>query len=149
MKWETPRVLVQSFEPNEYVASCWGVGCSIVGSDKWPTYNTVTSGGGHHGGEVTYVENNTHSANACGLSTSQFIRTDASNTAIGMYEYSASQNKNLECTLYTDDNYNVLGDYSTVSTGDVIYWTTSASDGRIWHHKGTVEASYPGHPNRS
>ena len=23
--WNTPRTVVQSFEPNEYVAVCWGV----------------------------------------------------------------------------------------------------------------------------
>ena len=26
--WNTPRTVVQSFEPNEYVAVCWGVACS-------------------------------------------------------------------------------------------------------------------------
>ena len=28
-KWETPRVLVQEFEPNEYVTVCWGVACDV------------------------------------------------------------------------------------------------------------------------
>lgn len=28
-KWETPRVLVQEFELNEYVAVCWGVACDV------------------------------------------------------------------------------------------------------------------------
>ncbi len=26
--WEQPRVMVQVFEPNEYVAVCWGVACA-------------------------------------------------------------------------------------------------------------------------
>ena len=28
-KWETPRVTIQEFEPNEYVAVCWGVACDV------------------------------------------------------------------------------------------------------------------------
>ena len=26
-KWETPRTVVQGFEPNEYVAACWYIAC--------------------------------------------------------------------------------------------------------------------------
>lgn len=33
--WETPKVLVEEFEENEYVAACWGVKCDI----KWANKN--------------------------------------------------------------------------------------------------------------
>ena len=29
--WSEPRIAVQEFVPNEYVAACWEVGC-VVGS---------------------------------------------------------------------------------------------------------------------
>ena len=44
----------------------------------------------------------------------------------------------LACILYTDGRYNELRDISTVQERDMIYWTTQASDGRTWNHRGTV-----------
>ncbi|MCI7737188.1 MAG: hypothetical protein MSL26_08605 [Clostridiales bacterium] len=29
LQWETPRIEIEAFEANEYVAACWGVGCSV------------------------------------------------------------------------------------------------------------------------
>lgn len=55
---------------------------------------------------------------------------------------------NLECILYTNSDYNVVGNISNVEVGDTIYWTTTA-DGRTWNHMGRVFGKFPGHPNRS
>ncbi len=41
---------------------------------------------------------------------------------------------NLTCTLYTDASYNQTATFNGVTTGSYIYWTTSAADGRVWHH---------------
>ena len=48
-----------------------------------------------------------------------------------------------------DENYSEPRNVSTVQVGNTIYWTTRASDGRNWNHKGTVFATAEGHPNRS
>lgn len=34
-KWEEPRILVQEFIANEYVAVCWGVACSVTEANKY------------------------------------------------------------------------------------------------------------------
>lgn len=55
----------------------------------------------------------------------------------------------LVCTIYTNESYKTKRDVSSVQVGETIYWTTTASDGRVWNHRGTVYATAEGHPNRS
>lgn len=38
-KWKEPRIQVQEFMPNEYVAACWTVAC-IVGSGNYGGYGS-------------------------------------------------------------------------------------------------------------
>ena len=64
-KWETPRVLVQEFEPNEYVAVCWGVECDVDWANKYEM---------EHGRD--YWNGVTHDEAHCGNSSNQVIRTD-------------------------------------------------------------------------
>lgn len=147
MKWETPRVLVQSFEPNEYVASCWGVGCTVNGSDIIPSYDYVQGGGKH--GQGGKVENNTHSLEHCGFAGNQVIYDDnGDGVADRMVEVGTDGLGTLACTLYSDKNYSNPMSVSSVKVGQTIYWTTE-SGARTWHHTGTVTATVPGHPNRS
>ena len=55
----------------------------------------------------------------------------------------------LVCSIFWDEDFTQSRDVSSVNVGDTIYWTTTASDGRTWNHKGTVFATAEGHPNRS
>ena len=136
--WAFPLVCVQQFEANEYVAACWGVDCS--------------------GDEANRIERNLgiyqpgvldHSSDHCGLSGNQVIYDDNNDgTADRMVEVGTDGLGTLNCTIYTDSSYSTQMGVSSVSTGQTIYWTTSAGN-KTWHHVGTVFNTVPGHPNRS
>ena len=136
--WAFPLVCVQQFEANEYVAACWGVGCSVD--------------------EANQIERNLgiyqpgvldHSSDHCGLSGNQVIYDDNNDgTADRMVEVGTDGLGTLNCTIYTDSSYSTPMDVSSVSAGQTIYWTTSAGN-KTWHHVGTVFNTVPGHPNRS
>ena len=137
-KWETPRVTIQEFEPNEYVAACWGVGCDVDWSNSYEIKQ------GDFGNGVT------HSWDHCGNSSNQVIFDDNDdNVGDRMIETGTDGLGDLSCTIYTDNTYSSVRDVSTVQIGQIIYWTTKASDGRTWNHGGTVFATAEGHLNRS
>lgn len=139
-KWESPRIFIQEFEANEYVAACWGVGCN------WEEANVYEH---THKNDIKPF-NCTHGADNCGLVANQVIK-DYNNDGIAdaMIETGTNNLGDLVCTIYTNEQYTTIKDISTVKSGDYIYWTTSASGGRVWHHQGSVNNTVPGHPNRS
>lgn len=137
--WEEPRVLVQEFTPNEYVAVCWGVACSVNDANNYEAsiHNSAQD----------------HRTEYCGTTGHQWL-TDSNNdgTPERMSEINTDGLGTLACTIYTDGTYRTQGDISTVRVGQYIYWTTSAGSGwdrRTWHHQGWVTETTPGHPNRS
>ena len=134
-RWETPRAEVEEFMPNEYCSSCWGVACDIKKANK---YDKKTLG------------SNSHRSEHCGNPGNQVVRDlDENGTADIMLEVGTDGLDTLTCTLYTNESYREKADISSVGPGSYIYWTTSAKDGRTWHHQGEVQATYPGQPNRS
>lgn len=142
-KWETPRVTIQEFEPNEYVAVCWGVACDV----SWAN-NYEQKYGFWDGGDVS------HASDHCGNSSNQVIY-DHNNDGVGeaMVETGTDGLGTLGCTIYTGYNektgiFTGLTSASEVHVGQEIYWTTK-SGSRTWHHRGTVTATAEGHPNRS
>lgn len=138
-KWETPRVTIQEFEPNEYVAVCWGVECNTDWANQ---YETKTG---------DYSHGVTHDEAHCGNYANQVIYDyDNNGYADKMIETGTDGLGNLDCILYLDPDYKVVGNISDVKVGDTIYWTTTAAkDGRTWNHMGKVFGKFPGHPNRS
>lgn len=138
-RWVEPRVQVEEFMPNEYVAVCWGVQCSIGPANDYEAsiFNSAQD----------------HRSEYCGTRGHQWL-TDENNdgTPERMSEINTDGLGTLACTIYTDESYKYRRDISTVKVDDYIYWTTSAGSGkdrRTWHHQGTVTATTPGHPNRS
>lgn len=126
-RWETPRIAVEKFEANEYVAACWGVECDVEWANRYEWSQ------GDDGRGVTH--DNAH----CGSASNQVIFDDNNDgTADRMIETGTDGLGDLECILYTNGLYNELRDISTVQEGNMIYWTTQASDGRTWNHRGTV-----------
>lgn len=118
--WETPRVLVQRFEANEYVAACWTLACTQgkYGSDNMdhsgscssPTNNVISD----NGGTITVRENSPDQ----GWLSCEIVNVSSwSEVTPGMY---------VEWNTYA-----------------------ASGDGRVWRHKGTAGEQYPGHPNRS
>ena len=142
-KWETPRVTIQEFEPNEYVAVCWGVACDV----RWANDYERRYGFWDDG-------NVSHASDHCGNSSNQVIY-DHDNNGVGeaMVETGTDGLGTLACTIYTGYDW-LSGDFtgltsaSEVHIGQEIYWNTSSGN-RTWHHRGTVTATAEGHPNRS
>lgn len=137
-KWETPRVTIQEFEANEYVAACWGVKCDVDWSNNYEW------------GQGDYDNGVRHSLDHCGNSSNQVIFDDDNDgTADRMIETKTDGLGDLTCNIFWNEHFTAPRNVSTVSIGDTIYWTTTASDGRTWNHKGTVFGTAEGHPNRS
>ena len=137
-RWVKPRTEVQKFEANEYVAACWGVQCDVDWANKYEIR------------EGDYDRGVTHDMAHCGNAANQVIYDyDDNGTADAMIEEGTNGLGNLRCTIYEDSNYSQQIDVSLVKSGDTIYWTTRATDGRIWNHYGKVFGTVPGHPNRS
>lgn len=137
--WETPRTMVQGFEPNEYVAVCWGVACDVSWANNYEK---------SHGGD--YWNGVTHDGAHCGNSSNQVIFDD-NGDGVGdrMIETGTDGLGDLTCNIFWDENFKIPRAVSSVNIGNTIYWTTTASDGRTWNHKGTVFETAEGHPNRS
>ena len=135
--WEMPVTVVQKFEPNEYVAACWGVACDVSWANWYEQYNGYWDGG-----------NVSHASDHCGNSSNQVI-FDYDDNGVGdaMIETRTDGLGNLECTIYKDA-FETEIQPDDVKIGQLIYWTTSSGN-RTWHHRGTVTATAEGHPNRS
>lgn len=142
-KWERPMAVVEEFEPNEYVAACWGVACSTKEANK------VEQSWMLNQWESNYANGQTHSADHCGTMTNQWVIDDNNDGTVDrMVETGTDGLGNLNCTLYADANYNTPASFSGVKIGSYIYWTTSSGN-RTWHHQGTVIGTDSSHPNRS
>lgn len=137
-EYVTPRMTGETFAANEYIAACWGVACQTSWANNYEWWQ---------GDDRNGV---THDAAHCGNSSNQVIFDDnGDNIGDRMIETGTDGLGNLTCTIFTDRRYNTKRDVSTVQIGETIYWTTTASDGRTWNHRGTVTATAEGHPNRS
>lgn len=144
--YETPMACAEEFMPNEYVAVCWGVSCSVNDANSvergWPIKVN---------GRWTnnYAAGQTHQSDHCGTQTNQWVIDDNNDGTVDrMIETGTDGLGNLSCTLYTDATYTTKGSFSGVTTGSYIYWTTTAGD-RTWHHQGSVIGTDSSHPNRS
>lgn len=138
LQWETPRIEIEAFEANEYVAACWGVGCDVNAANQIEK--------NLHKYQPGILD---HGADHCGFSGNQVIYDDNNDgTADRMVEVGTDGLGTLTCTLYTDNTYKTTMDISTVKVGNTIYWTTAAGI-KTWHHVGTVFQTVPNHPNRS
>lgn len=143
--WNTPKTVVQSFEPNEYVAACWAIAC---------TYGIQGGEDGINNPSQKWSEGKDaiHTLRAdgtgCGHEDNQYI-TENANGSFSVMEINTQGLGNLNTRLTKNPNYRYLSaSISNVNPGDTIYWTTS-SGSRTWYHMGTVSTADYGHPNRS
>ena len=142
-KWVTPKILVEEFAANEYVAACWGVGCNWEAANEWEKTHYYKKG------QTWYDIECSHAQDHCGNSGNQVIYDDNNDgTADRMVEIGTDGLGTLSCKLWTDDTYTEQKNIADVKIGNTIYWTTSAGE-KIWHHIGTVFETVFGHPNRS
>lgn len=144
-KWETPRVTIQEFEPNEYVAACWAIACEygiIGGENGINNPNTWL----HELPTATHTLRS--DGTGCGHEKNQYI-TENANGSFSVMEINTQGLGSLDTQLTKNSNYFGLNSsISDVEPGQTIYWTTSSGN-RTWYHKGTVSTADYGHPNRS
>ena len=126
-RWETPRTVVQGFEANEYVAACWYIACDYGEAGMNDPISDL-----YHG---AYSD-----GTGCGHANNQVIREVRDGVFRLREEDGFGEDYNLEMTrnAYWEG---LSGTLTNVQLGETIYWTTTASDGRIWYHKGTVEST--------
>lgn len=137
-KWIRPQTTIEKFVPDEYIAACWGVKCDI----DWS--NAYEHGQGDDNRGVT------HDGVHCGNPSNQVIFDDDDDgIADRMIETGTDGLGDLNCTIYWDAGFSSIRKISTVQPDDIIYWTTTASDGRTWNHKGTVFKTNFSKPNHS
>lgn len=143
-KWETPRVTIQEFEPNEYVAACWTVACKVGkgnyggygNQDRWQHWGGGAPFGGNchdHTGSCSIAKNNQFNVSEDGV--------------VSFYAENSSDQGSLNggYTDFIDKNGNNVIDH-----GDIIFWyTLSGNSDRRWNHYGEVVNPTPNHPNRS
>lgn len=141
-KWETPRVTIQEFEPNEYVAACYNIKCNVDAA------NSVEKGWMLNRWESNYDNGQSHAADRCGSFGSYYVIDDNEDGSFDrMIEISPDLGE-LSCSLYKNASYNTPGNWNSIQSGSYIYWTTSSGN-RTWHHQGSVAYQDTSHPNRS
>lgn len=143
-KWEEPKIQVQEFVANEYVAACYYLACNVGRGEKdasnGPYWNGTEYGGVDHAALGT--------SGTCADKTANRVITDEggllANSQVG--EYNKEQGwitGGIDTWLDTNNNGKVDAD-------DVIYWhTVSKTNDRRWNHKGTLELADKNHPNHS
>ena len=137
-KWIRPQTTIEKFVPDEYIAACWGVGCDVDWSNDYEKR------------QGDYQKGVTHDAAHCGNPNNQVIFDDNNdNIADRMIETGTDGLGDLTCTIYWDSGFSRTRKISTVQPDDIIYWTTTASDGRTWNHKGAVYKKNCARPNQS
>lgn len=141
--WNEPSIMVQEFEPNEYVAACYQLACQ-----RGPS-NILTYGSYWQRDEQGNVS---HSAagtpDTCADPSANRVITSDGGTFSSIGELNGEQgwlNGGLDYIMQMDGN-------NTVDPGDVIFWHTEAGSGwnkRRWNHWGVVQQEDPNHPNHS
>lgn len=146
--YERPMANIEEFAANEYVATCWKVGCSnnttyrnhnsnAPYGNQWKQqegrYNSAFS----HNGTCRHAENNYFSAIGTSITFKHEDTTGQGN-----------DNQGSELGGGFDYWYDKNGD-NIVNAGDVVYWHTTNSEPRTWNHWGYVETVDKAHVNRS
>lgn len=147
--WETPKVLVEEFEENEYVAACYSVVCNVNAANDVEKKWMISTGPWWNSSKISnYDAGQTHSATACGSPGNYYIIDNNNDGKFDSMIENSSDLGRLPCTIYTNDSYKIPASWSGINSGQIVYWTTSSGD-RTWHHQGIVGTKDASHPNRS
>lgn len=131
-KWMTPTAVEENFLANNTVSSCYKIACNTEAA------NSVEKTFYPYGYDAHY-----HRGNYCGNAEHQVLVTNKKNEIVGMKELN-DDNGVLDCTLYTDGNYNKEMAPSKISdyVNKTIYWKTTTKFVIFdieYHHQGTVQ----------
>lgn len=115
----SPRLAVEHFIPNEYVAACWYVACEIPTTryENSKAYYGQDTSGAWHSKRDDYT--------GCGWAQNQhvFDRTDGRFSIVE------------ENTKYTSDlNAKITSELKSVTDGAYLEWTTNDGSTMYYHH---------------
>ena len=143
--WAEPKIAVQEFVPNEYVAACWQVACRVdygnYGGYGWGDDWAMWGGTAPQGGDASHDHRG-----SCSIASNNQFNVDENGNVSFFAESSSDQGSlNGGYTGFIDNNGN-----RSIDNGDLIFWYTVDDDGdRRWNHYGTVTDISADHPNRS
>lgn len=142
--WETPRILVQEFEANEYVAACYTVGCEIGRGNR----EFARSGNGGYLfdklGKYSGFSEYNYPSNGDGMPHGDPCGNHTEFRDNGVM-FESGKGSTGSIVGYIDKNSD-----DKLSDGDYLYWTTIDVNGTgTYHHFGTVHSASTAHPNRS
>lgn len=166
--WETPRIAVEEFAPNDYVSACWNVYCRAQWNDEkkaqnlptdysakdlWGDYANYQSQYGEdnivQAGGKWYQVQTTHTG-SCTDSNENAVSVNGNNIPY-IKEHSSDQGwLTTNVVTSVDKNSNGIWD-----TGDLFSWITFGVQEagkwyqRIWLHWGLADSQDSTHPNRS
>lgn len=131
-EWMTPKAVKENFAADNTVSSCYKIACNTEAANSveksfYP---------------MDYWAHN-HRVDYCGNAEHQVLVTNKNNEIVGMKELHADKGS-LDCTLYTDVNYNKEMAPSNISdyVNQTIYWKTQTKNFIFttdYHHQGTVQ----------
>lgn len=159
--WETPRIAVEKFAPNDYVAVCYSLSCQVgskgftptINGQEYPVYwteqqamNTWDPGNRtekKYSGTTQGDHNTTGKAGTCNDPASNYVTIDENNN------YSFYEENNEQGTLQGQITHVVdVNDDGVWGAGDIFAWVTYNAT-NYWRHWAEAIASDASHPNRS
>ena len=146
-KWTTPMAIEENIAANVSVAEtvCYKLGCDIEAANTYEKANKQWFGNQliatHHG------------MNGCGNADKQVITVDTStNTITGMKEIYTGDGDGkthiYPCSFY-DSQFLTVIDKMSCTPGSKVYWQTTDTSGRKYHHQGTITLTAASRPLRS
>lgn len=131
--WLTPTAVEDKFIPNEAVSTCYAVACDYNDANIYEDYRGIK---GPYGNAYDWVSRKwvgcvEHTEGGCGTYSNQTL------TVKNGLLTKISENT-FEGHLYSDPEYKKPATSLKIENGTKIYWTTTASGNRTWHHQGKI-----------
>lgn len=138
-KWETPRMYIEEFAPNEYVSNCLYLACAIPGDSPYKDYDgqiptrifnyEIDS----WGGIKINPDNQEHYI--CGVR--------------GATTYCTETNRGFWWKDGEIDRSVIVSDFQASDSGNRVVWKTTDQNGNVYQHYGFAYAAESTLPNRS
>lgn len=131
--WLTPTAVEDKFIPNEAVSTCYAVACNYNDANTYEDHRGIKGPYGTAYDKVSgkWVGCVEHTEGGCGTYSNQQL------TVKNGLLTKISENT-FEGHLYSDPKYKNPATSLKIENGTKIYWTTTASGNRTWHHQGKI-----------
>lgn len=137
--WLIPTAVEDKFIPNEAVSTCYAVACDYEAANGYERSHGIYGSSGSVWNGSDFIGRVAHTSKDCGKAENQVLVVN-NGYIVSMKEVSNDPNHiaTTNCQLYNDPDYNSLAQGLAFTDGQRIYWTTTASGNRTWHHQGVI-----------